>query len=113
MVQPITPDKDAKLQKLKQVLKAKPLNEGKRLIFTQYADTAWYLHENLNPGKTRDDIDVIYSSDKSKVRIVGRFAPKANPDYKLQAGESELMTSCDGCAGRRSQFAGLQQNREL
>lgn len=92
MVEQITPDKDAKLQKLKQVLKAKPLSDGKRLVFTQYADTAWYLHENLNPGKKRDDIDVIYSGDKSKVRIVGRFAPKANPEYRLQSGESELTT---------------------
>jgi hypothetical protein len=35
---------------------------------------------------------VIYSGDKSKARVVGRFAPKANPEYKFQSGESELMT---------------------
>ena len=29
----------------------------------------------------RDDIDVIFSGDKSKARVVGRFAPKANPEY--------------------------------
>ena len=92
LVQPITPPQDAKLQKLKAVLNRMPLKEGKRLIFTQYADTASYLYENLNPGDKRDDIDVIYSSDKSKARIVGRFAPKANPEYKFQAGEIELTT---------------------
>jgi superfamily II DNA/RNA helicase len=92
LVEPITPDKDAKLQKLKEVLSKEPLSEGKRLIFTQYADTASYLYENLNPGDKRDDIDVIFSSDKSKARIVGRFAPKANPEYKAQTGESELVT---------------------
>lgn len=43
LVRPITPDKDAKLQKFKSVLKKMPLKEGKRLIFTQYADTANYL----------------------------------------------------------------------
>jgi len=69
-----------------------PLKEGKRLIFTQYADTARYLFENLNPGGKREDIEVIYSGDKSKARVVGRFAPKANPEYRFQAGESELMT---------------------
>ena len=62
------------------------------LIFTQYADTARYLFDNLNPNGERDDIDVIYSGDKSKERVVGRFAPKANPEYPFQRGESELST---------------------
>jgi hypothetical protein len=93
LVEPITPDKDAKLQKLKAVLKKQPLKDGKRLIFTQYADTASYLYENLNPGDKREDIDVIYSGDKSKAKIVGRFAPKANPEYRLdESTEFELMT---------------------
>jgi hypothetical protein len=92
LVAPITPDKDAKLTKLKEVLEKMPLREGKRLLFTQYADTAAYLYENLNPGDERDDIDVIYSSDKSKAKIVGRFAPKANPEYKFLTGESQLTT---------------------
>jgi len=92
LVEPITPAKDAKLQTLKRWLDKEPLKEGKRLIFTQYADTARYLYENLNPGSKRDDIDVIYSGDKSKARIVGRFAPKANPEYRFSSGESELMT---------------------
>ncbi len=88
LVEPITPQKDAKLQKLKALLNKKPVREGKRLIFTQYADTASYLFDNLNPGHKQDDIDVIYSGDKSKVRIVGRFAPKANPEYKRPPSES-------------------------
>lgn len=92
LVAPITPEQDAKLQKLKSVLAKKPLKDGKRLIFTQYADTAKYLHDNLNPGGGRDDIDVIFSGDKSKARIVGRFAPKANPEYHFPAGEKELFT---------------------
>jgi hypothetical protein len=92
LVEPITPAQDAKLQKLKEYLGKKPLKDGKRLIFTQYADTARYLYENLNPGDKRDDIDVIYSGDKSKMRVVGRFAPKANPQYQRPTGEAELMT---------------------
>jgi hypothetical protein len=92
LVEPITSEQDAKLQTLKKRLAEKPLKEGKRLIFTQYADTARYLYENLNPGDERDDIDVIYSGDKSKARVVGRFAPKANPEYRFAAGESELMS---------------------
>jgi superfamily II DNA/RNA helicase/HKD family nuclease len=92
LVKPITPDKDNKLQTLKKWLKEKPLKDGKRLIFTQYADTARYLFDNLNPGGKRNDIEVIYSGDKSKARVVGRFAPKANPEYRFQSGESELIT---------------------
>jgi hypothetical protein len=92
LVEPITPKQDAKLQTLKKRLAEPPLKEGKRLIFTQYADTARYLFDNLNPGGKRDDIEVIFSGDKSKARVVGRFAPKANPEYRFQAGESELTT---------------------
>ena len=92
LVSPITAAQDAKLQILKKRLAEPPLNEGKCLIFTQYADTARYLFENLNPNGERDDVDVIYSGDKSKERAVGRFAPKANPEYRFQRGESELFT---------------------
>ena len=92
LVEPISPEQDAKLQTLKRRLAQAPLNEGKRLIFTQYADTAHYLYENLNPGGKRSDIEVIYSGDKSKARVVGRFAPKANPEYEFAKGEGEIQT---------------------
>jgi superfamily II DNA/RNA helicase len=90
LVEPIRPENDAKLQTLKERLAQVPLRSGKCLIFTQYADTARYLYENINPGGKRGDVDVIFSSDKSKARAVGRFAPKANPEYRFQPGESEL-----------------------
>ncbi len=92
LVKPITSEKDAKLQTLLTRLSKLPLKEGKRLIFTEYADTARYLYENLNPGEKRDDIDVIFSSDKSKARVVGRFSPLSNPEYVPLPGESELNT---------------------
>lgn len=92
LVEPITPEQDAKLQRLKERLAEPPLRDGKRLIFSQYADTARYLYENLNPEGALDDIEVIYSSDKSKVRVVGRFVPKANPEYRFQRGDTELFT---------------------
>jgi hypothetical protein len=92
LVEPITAEQDAKLQRLLAIVNNNPLNQGKRLIFTQYADTARYLYGNLNPGDARDDIDVIFSGDKSKARVVGRFAPKANPEYRFTGGETELMT---------------------
>ncbi len=92
LVEPITPEQDAKLKTLQTWLKSKPLKNGKQLIFTQYADTADYLYRNLNSGEKRRDIDVIYSGDKSKARVIGRFAPRANPEYKPKKGEHELKT---------------------
>lgn len=92
LVKPITPEKDAKLQRLKARLAEKPLKGAKRLIFTQYADTAKYLYANLNPDDRLLDVEVIYSGDKSKARVVGRFAPKANPEYRFAKDEGEIMT---------------------
>jgi superfamily II DNA/RNA helicase len=93
LVEPITPDKDTKLQTLIKWLHKPNLRDKKRLIFTQYADTAKYLSDNLNPDGQRDDIDVIYSGNsKNKARLVGRFAPNANKEYKFKPGESELNT---------------------
>jgi superfamily II DNA/RNA helicase len=92
LVEPITPDQDDKLQTLFAALKKKPLSEGKRLIFTQFADTARYLYENLVAPTSCRQIDVICSGDKSRERVVGRFAPKANPHYRFAAGETELNT---------------------
>ena len=91
LVSPITPEKDAKLQTLKKRLAERPLKGAKRLIFTQYADTAKYLSANLNPDGKHQDIEVIFSGDKSKEKIVGRFAPKANPEYRFVKDEAELM----------------------
>jgi superfamily II DNA/RNA helicase len=91
LVEPITPDQDTKLQTLKNWLSKPALKDKKVIIFTQFADTAKYLYENLNPGDKHDDIDVIYSGlNKNKARLVGRFAPKANPEYKFNKSESEI-----------------------
>lgn len=92
LVEPITPEQDAKLQTLKERLTKPPLAGRKKLIFTQYADTARYLYDNLNPDNLIDDIEVVYSSGKSKARVAGRFAPHANPEYVRPPSEVELNT---------------------
>ena len=93
LVEPIAPEQDNKLQKLKEWLDKPNLKGKKRLIFTQYEDTAKYLYGNLNSNGSINDIDVIYSSSgKSKALLVAKFAPKANKDYKLKAGETEINT---------------------
>ncbi|MCD6394977.1 MAG: helicase [Planctomycetes bacterium] len=89
-VKRITPDKDDKLQQIIRQLSEPPVSNGKCLIFTQFADTAQYLYENLNPQDEHKDVDFIYGSDKSKSRIVGRFAPKANPEFQFKGTEVEI-----------------------
>jgi superfamily II DNA or RNA helicase len=92
LVEPIGPDEDDKLQVLKAWLQQPGLVGGKRLIFTQYAETAQYLYDNLNPHGSRPDIGVIYSREKSKAGMVGRFAPRANPQHAPAPGTPEIQT---------------------
>lgn len=68
LVEPITPDQDAKLQTLKAWLSRPPLFRGKRLIFTQYADTAQYLYDqhNLKDMPTR----IRFAGEEEIPRIV-------------------------------------------
>ena len=84
LVAPITPDKDAKLQVLMAGLKKGiPKARNKVLIFTQYADTAEYLFENINPGRKYSDIESIFGTDKSKARMAARFSPLSNPHIQI------------------------------
>ena len=92
LVGPISPEQDAKLSTLKDCLALPTLGQGKVVIFTQYADTARYLYDNLDPEHNRPDVDVIYSQEKSKAAIVGRFAPRANPQHCPPAGTPEIDT---------------------
>ena len=92
LVEPITPEQDAKLQRLQEWLGNPEFQQGKVLIFTQYADTAQYLYDNLDPEDSRPDVEVIYSREKSKAEIVGRFAPRANPQHRPPEGVPEIDT---------------------
>jgi Helicase conserved C-terminal domain len=93
LVAPITPAQDAKLQTLKQWLAKPDILGKKQIIFTQYADTAQYLYNQITDGSDRQDIEVIHSnSGKDKGRLVQRFAPKANDNYQLKPGETEFNT---------------------
>jgi hypothetical protein len=91
LVEPITPERDAKLQRLKVLLAARAANQ-KILIFTQYADTARYLFEHLNPSKHDPSIEVIYSNDRDKARIVARFSPNSNREIQLRSTDAPINT---------------------
>ncbi len=45
----VTPDRDAKLHEIKKLIAEKALKSNKKiLVFTAFADTAQYLHENIS-----------------------------------------------------------------
>jgi hypothetical protein len=91
LVEPIGPEEDNKLQQLVAMMTGSrtlpgDLLHGKVLIFTQYADTAHYLYDNL---KHLGRIRAVESDTTDRGRVILRFAPKAN-NYQLQPGDEEL-----------------------
>lgn len=92
LVSPIGPKDDAKLQELKMWLSQKEMKNKKRLIFTEYSDTASYLMDELNPGHKDPEIAVVSSNTKGKMSIVGRFAPMANPEFAPGKDGREIFT---------------------
>jgi len=78
---PITPDKDAKLQRLLKWLDDESLlRTHKLLIFTQYIDTAQYITGELRKAKVRppETIEHADSTRDDLQTLVTRFAPIAN-----------------------------------
>ena len=88
-------EQDDKLYVLIQRLKSDKKLNNKVLIFTQYAETAKYLYENLNP-EGKQEIESIDSTAKNRSDIINRFSPKAN-EYNLKNNEKEirLLVSTD------------------
>jgi len=84
-VGPWNPKGDKKLQTLVTLLK-KHGNE-KVLVFTQFADTARYLAEEL-VNRGLNDVDVITSDSSDPVSLARRFSPSVNGG--LRNGEKEL-----------------------
>jgi len=116
IVEGITPDKDDKLKEFLKKVNSTPIRNNKCLVFTQYADTAKYLYENLNPEEKIKDIDFIYGTEKSKARTAWRFAPKANADFdpKPPRDEIRLLVATDVMAeGLNLQDCSIVLNYEL
>lgn len=90
IVEEITPERDDKLQTLLSALQQPPLSEGKCLVFTQFADTARYLYEQICEVGEWPDAEVIFSDRTRKTSVVGRFAPRANPSFRPQDGQPEI-----------------------
>ncbi len=106
------PDADAKLAALEELLSRKHRND-KVLVFTQFADTALYLRDQLQQrGLT--NLAVATNATADPVTLARRFSPSTNGG--LRPGESELrvLIATDVLAeGQNLQDAHLVVNFDL
>ncbi|MDP9280014.1 MAG: phospholipase D-like domain-containing protein [Gemmatimonadota bacterium] len=72
------PKHDDKLQKLIRLLKSKELGRQKVLIFTEFADTARYLHEHLEAAGIEGIEQIDSASKKNRAEVIKRFSPYYN-----------------------------------
>jgi superfamily II DNA/RNA helicase len=80
IIKNITPDRDEKLQKLRNKINEIRDLKGrgeKILIFSQYADTTIYLYKELK-DEFGEEICEVNSGSDNLIKIVNRFAPAAN-----------------------------------
>lgn len=87
MVKDIGVEQDDKLQTLLATMRNETLSREKVIVFTQYSDTARYLHEQL--GKEVHDLAVIDSKTKNKLNVLRRFSPVSNR-HEIKSGENEI-----------------------
>lgn len=127
-VKDISPGKDAKLARLKELL-SKELKGKKALIFSYYKDTARYLYRHLghpeNPDavafcKKLGNINVRRmdsgADTKERLRIIQGFAPKANdrPEWVGTDKEINILISTDVLSeGQNLQDCGYLVNYDL
>jgi len=106
------PSRDAKLDALMKLLTQRH-PDSKVLVFTQFADTALYLEEQLRARGVRD-IAVLTNQFGDPVTIARRFSPSTNDG--LPPGETELrvLVATDVLAeGQNLQDAHIVVNYDL
>lgn len=122
-VEDITPERDAKLRRMKTLL-TEDLQGKKVVLFAYYKDTARYLHQELQ----RDEAFLAAAGDpriaimdgdvkpRTRARRLMRFAPTANhrPDLAGSEEEIDLMISTDVLSeGQNLQDCGHLVNYDL
>jgi len=128
LVRGIAPDEDAKLHRLRDLLRGE-LKGRKVLIFTYYKDTARYLYEQLGHPDSeaarvfRAELEGVKirrmdsdSDPKERLRLIQGFAPKANGKGAWQGTEKEvdILISTDVLSeGHNLQDCGLLINYDL
>jgi hypothetical protein len=77
-VRKFEPRHDDKLQKLIRLLRSKELADQKVMIFTEFADTARYLKQQLDKAAIEGIEEVDSASKGSRAAVIRRFAPYYN-----------------------------------
>jgi superfamily II DNA or RNA helicase len=124
-IKDLTPERDAKLARLKELL-ASELRGQKVLLFTYYKDTARYLYRELagergepwrqgigNPNIRRMDSG---APTRERSRLIEAFAPMANnrPELAGTPQEVDIMLSTDVLSeGQNLQDCGIVVNYDL
>ena len=121
----ITPDQDAKLHTLKQLL-SEDLRGRKVIVFTYYRDTARYLYRELGGdrgGDFRKDAGEPSirrmdggASPAERSRLIQAFAPQSNnrPDMVGSEAEVDILISTDVLSeGQNLQDCGVLVNYDL
>jgi hypothetical protein len=112
--QVITPERDAKLRDLKQLIAQKiknPFNKGnsKVIVFTAFADTAQYLYNNIQPWTTQElglHSALVYGSGSKTTyghndydHILLNFSPRAKRRAEIEGadknGEIDILIATD------------------
>lgn len=85
------PSQDLKLKKLIEMLTKDPvLSKHKVLIFTEFADTARYVAQQLKEAGV-DGVDQIDSGTKGdRAKLIQRFAPYYNESCSAEQGDKEI-----------------------
>jgi superfamily II DNA or RNA helicase len=108
------PDEDRQLNALNDLL-TKTHNEEKVLVFTQFADTAFYLHEQLKKRGLKK-IDFVTGDSESPTALAQRFSPISNKKPEiLRAGNDlrVLITTDILSEGQNLQDAHIILNYDL
>ncbi len=112
----ITPERDAKLKQLKEIIEGKiknPINEGnkKAIVFAAYSDTASYIYENLKDwAKNELGLDIALITGTSRKTTFGdrsdfayiltNFSPISKqrdrkPSMRKETGEIDILIATD------------------
>jgi superfamily II DNA/RNA helicase len=113
-VDPITPERDAKLQRLIKWLDDEALlRQHKLLIFTQFSDTGEYLYKNLH--KKYRNLEFADSNRTDLASVIRRFAPIANnvPAGKIRDPINVLISTDVLSEGLNLQDAAYILNYDL
>ena len=115
----VTPEKDAKLKDLKQLIENKVKNptlnnygkpNKKVLIFTAFADTAQYLYDQIKDWALRNLKVHIALVTGGSGNSRSTFMPKG---YKGQSEYGSILTNFSPIAKRRNQIQSMPQDGEI